>query len=154
MQMETISKNSHVGLGEASRSTLSRAGAKVTGQRALILEIIQQGQGHLDAGEIYRRARLRQPRLSLSTVYRTMQTLRRLGLIEEVHIEDTHHYYEAKQATEHHHLVCLGCGRVIEFNYPLARRIKRDVPVAKDFDIVNTEVRASGYCRWCRDNRG
>jgi Fur family ferric uptake transcriptional regulator len=148
--MKTISKKSELIDIETSRTTLSMAGTRATGQRALILEIIQRGQGHLDADEIYRQARVRQPRLSLSTVYRTLQTLKRLELVEEVHIDDTHHHYEIKPTAEHHHLVCLGCGRVIEFHYPLSRQIKRSVAEAKDFDIVNAEVRVTGYCSQCR----
>jgi Fur family ferric uptake transcriptional regulator len=76
-----------------------------------------------------------------------------LGLVEEVHIEDTHHHYEARQVAEHHHLVCLGCGRVVEFRYPLSRQIKKSVTEAKDFDIVDAEVRLTGYCSQCRQTR-
>jgi len=151
--MRTISKTKKTKPREASRQTLSMVGARITSQRALILDILRQGHGHLDADEIYRRARSKQSRLSLSTVYRTLQTLKALGLVEEVHITDSHHHYEAKQPTEHYHLVCLGCGRVIEFTYPLARRIKSGVPDAKDFEIVNTDVRVTGYCPRCQEDR-
>ena len=150
--MKSISKKSQLTDVETSRTTLSMAGTRATGQRALILDIIRRGHGHLDADGIYRQARVKQPRLSLSTVYRTLQTLKKLGLVEEVHIDDTHHHYEAKQAAEHHHLVCLGCGRVVEFRYPLARQIKKSVTDAKDFDIVNAEVRLTGYCSQCRQH--
>jgi Fur family ferric uptake transcriptional regulator len=149
--MKSISNKRPV--AETGRTAFSLAGTRATGQRALILEIIQQGRGHLDADEIYRQARAKQPRLSLSTVYRTLQTLKKLGLVEEVHIDDTHHHYEVKQAAEHHHLVCVGCGRVIEFHYPFARQIKKRVADAKDFDITDTEVRVSGYCSHCRRHR-
>jgi Fur family ferric uptake transcriptional regulator len=88
----------------------------------------------------------------MSTVYRTLQTLKKLGLIDEVHIDETHHHYEAKQAAEHHHLVCLGCGRVIEFNYPLALQIKKVVPDARGFEFVSTELRAMGYCSQCQQS--
>ena len=126
---------------------------RVTHQRALITEIIRQGRGHLDADEIYRRAREKEPRLSLSTVYRTLQMLKKLGLVEELHFDDNHHHYEVKPSAEHHHLVCLGCGRVIEFNYPLSHYLRGKVPEAKDFDIVETEVRMTGYCAKCRRSR-
>jgi len=138
---------------EKSRKTLNAAGMRVTSQRALIMEIIRRGGGHLDADEIYRRARERVPRLSLSTVYRTLQMLKKLGLVEELHFDEEHHHYEVKPSAEHHHLVCLGCGRVIEFHYPLSRYLKRNVPEAKGFDIAATEVRMSGYCSKCRRSR-
>lgn len=131
-----------------SRKVLNKAGMRVTHQRALILEIIRQG--HLDADEIYRRAKEKEPRISLSTVYRTLQKLKNLGLIEELHFDEAHHHYEAKPSAEHYHLVCLGCGRVIEFRQPLSHFITKNVAEAKDFDILETEVRVTGYCAKCR----
>ena len=131
------------------RRALNVSGLRITSQRALILEVIRHGQGHLDADEVYRQAREKQPRLSLSTVYRTLQLLKRLGLVEEVHFDEAHHHYEVKPSSEHHHLVCLGCGKVIEFGYPLARYVKRNVTEAKDFEITGSEIRMTGYCSKC-----
>ena len=136
-----------------NRRALNVTGMRATNQRALILEIIRHGQGHLDADEIYRRARDKQPHLSLSTVYRTLRMFKKLGLVEEVHFDEGHHRYEVKPSSEHHHLVCLGCGRIIEFRYPLARYVKRNVTEAKDFDIIDTEIRMTGYCFKCRQSR-
>ncbi|MEE9399566.1 MAG: transcriptional repressor [Dehalococcoidales bacterium] len=132
-------------------SALNKVGMRVTGQRALIMEIIRQRQGHLDAAEIYRQARehKKESRLSLSTVYRTLQMLKKLNLVEELHFDEEHHHYEVKPSTEHHHLVCLGCGSVVEFKRPLSRYIKRNVAEVKGFEIVETEVRMSGYCPKC-----
>lgn len=123
---------------------------RVTNQRSLVMEIIRQRQGHLDADKIYREARKKEPRISLSTVYRALQAFKKLGLIEEVHLDDTHNCYEVKPSTEHHHIVCLGCGRIIEFQYPLDRYIKRNVPESREFDITETEIRMTGYCSKCR----
>ena len=139
--------------GKENSKDLDVTGMRVTKQRALILEIIRRGRGHLDADEVYRRAREKQPRLSLSTVYRTFQLLKKLGLLEEVHFDEAHHHYEVKPSSKHHHLVCLGCGKVIEFRYPLARYVKRKVPEAQDFEITGAEVRLTGYCSRCRQAR-
>jgi len=136
-----------------NNKALNVTGMRVTKQRALILEIIRRGRGHLDADEVYRRAREKQPRLSLSTVYRNLQLLKKLGLVEEVHFDEAHHHYEVKPSSEHHHLVCLGCGKVFEFHYPLTRYVERKVPEAQDFEITGTEVRMTGYCPKCRQKR-
>ncbi|MBA7629504.1 Peroxide-responsive repressor PerR [subsurface metagenome] len=135
------------------RKTLNVAELRATNQRELILEIIRHGQGHLDADEIYRRARQKQPHLNLSTVYRNLQKFKKLGLVEELHFDESHHHYEVKPSAEHHHLVCLGCGRVIEFGLPLRRYLKRNVSEAKDFDIIDTEIRITGYCSRCRQGK-
>jgi len=138
---------------QTARRTLNAAGMRVTNQRSLIMEIIREGKGHLDADEIYRRARERRPRLSFSTVYRALQLFQKLGLIDELHFDEGHHHYEAKASGEHHHLICLGCGKVIEFHQRLSRYIKRNVAEAKGFNITETEIRVSGYCVECRQDR-
>ncbi|MBL7126543.1 MAG: transcriptional repressor [Dehalococcoidales bacterium] len=137
----------------ASRRKLNSAGKRFTHQRALIMDIIRQGEGHLDADEIFRRAREKEPRLSLSTVYRTLQMMKELELVDELHFGENHHHYEVKPTKEHYHLVCLGCGRVIEFSYPLSRYLKKEVPELKDFDIDETEIRVAGHCNLCRRTR-
>jgi len=136
---------------ENARRVLGASRLRFTKQRSLILEIV--GQGHLDADEVYRRARQKESHLSLSTVYRSLQVLKKLGLIAELHFDESHHHYEVKPSAEHHHLVCLGCGQVIEFDYPLSRYVKARVDQAKDFDIVDAEVRMTGYCAKCRQDR-
>jgi Fur family ferric uptake transcriptional regulator len=136
-----------------SRSKLNSAGKRFTRQRALIMDIIRQGHGHLDADEIFRRARDKESRLSLSTVYRNLQMMKELNMVDELHFGEDHHHYEVKPAKEHHHLVCRGCGRVIEFSYPLARFLKKEVPEARGFDIDEAEVRITGYCDKCRQAR-
>ncbi len=147
------SKAKETGPLENNRRASSITGMKATNQRVLVLEIIRQEQGHLDADEVYRRAREKQPRISLSTVYRTLRLFRKLGLVEEVHFAEDHHHYEVKPSTEHHHLVCLGCGKIIEFRYPLSRYLKRNVTEAKDFEIVETEIHMTGYCSRCRPGK-
>jgi len=139
--------------GREDRTLLNKAGLRNTVQRTIILDIIRRGQGHLDADEVFRRAKKRQPRISLSTVYRTLQKLKTLDLIEELHFDEEHHHYEIKSPTEHHHLVCLGCGKIIEFKYQFIRLIKRNVAEAKVFKITDSEVRVAGYCAKCQENQ-
>jgi len=133
------------------RKALSSAGLRMTNQRGLILEIIRQG--HLDADEVYRRARDKQPRLSLSTVYRTLRRLRELGLVDELHFDEAHHHYEVRPSIEHHHLVCLGCGKIVEFEYKLSQRMKQDIARKQGFEVTGVEVNMTGYCAKCRQRR-
>jgi len=126
---------------------------RATDQRALILEVIRHEQGHLDADEIYRRARIKQPRISLSTVYRTLRMFKELGLIEELHFGDAHHRYEIKPSSEHQHLICLGCGKIVEFECPLSPKMKEDIARENDFEVTGVEVRMTGYCPQCRQDR-
>lgn len=121
---------------------------KRTGQRTLILNIIREG--HHDALEIYRLAAEKQPRLSLSTVYRTLRRLKETGLVEELHFSEAHHHYEIKQSPETCHLVCQKCGRVIELDYRLSPAIKKKIEKDKDFRITGGEMEFTGLCSACR----
>jgi Fe2+ or Zn2+ uptake regulation protein len=121
---------------------------RMTSQRELLLGIIQE-RGHLDADEIYRLAKRRNPRLSLSTVYRTLNLLKELGLVEELHLGEEHHHYEAK-AEAHHHLICLGCGKVIECR--LTEDL-RELGRRHGFTVVSAQVELVGYCSDCRKRR-
>lgn len=145
--------NSEIGSLEDNHRTLSVTGMRATNQRALILEVIRHGQGHLDADEIYRRARIKQSRISLSTVYRTLRMFKELGLIEELHFDDAHHRYEIKPSSEHQHLICLGCGKIVEFECPLSSKMKEDIARENDFEVTGVEVRMTGYCPQCHQDR-
>ena len=135
------------------RKRLSSAGLRMTNQRALILEIIRHRHEHLDADEVYRQAREKQPRLSLSTVYRTLRRLKELGLIEELHFGEAHHHYEVKPSAGHHHLVCLGCGKIVEFECSLSQKMRKEIASKKGFEVTGVEVHMTGYCSKCRQGR-
>ncbi len=127
-------------------------GKRNTNQRRLLLNIITKSAGHLDADELYRLARAYEPSISLSTVYRNLKLFKKLGMVEERHFAEEHHHYEPKAMTKHHHLICLGCGEVIEFVSPLAEKMKQQIAAKKDFVITDTEVRMKGYCARCKTN--
>lgn len=125
-------------------------GQRITNQRRLLLDLLHRSEGHLDADELYRLAKEKEARLSLSTVYRTLRLFKELGLIEERHFAEEHHHYEAKGEAEHHHLVCLGCGKVIDFESPLTRKMREDVSKQTGFEILDAEVHMEGYCGRCQ----
>jgi Fur family transcriptional regulator, ferric uptake regulator len=140
----------------AGRSTendrvLQTAGLRNTKQRAAILDIVRTTQGHLDADEVYRKARQRHAGLNLSTVYRTLRMLKEQGFIEEHHLDENHHHYEASTTEEHHHLLCAGCGKVVEFKFSLADFVRHHVKEAKGFTIEKTELSIAGTCPACRE---
>ena len=128
-------------------------GKRTTSQRRLLLALISQAGGHLDADELYRRAREQELSISLSTIYRNLSLFKKLGLVEERHFAEEHHHYEAKATAEHHHLVCLGCDEVIEFQSPLTEQMKRQIQKESNFVITDTEVCMMGYCARCQQSR-
>jgi Fur family ferric uptake transcriptional regulator len=137
-------------VNESDRKILRKAGKRVTPQRLLILKAIREGGGHLDADEIYRLARRKAPRLSLSTVYRTINVLKEAGMIEELHLGEEHHHYELRGKGEHYHLICQGCGKVVEFECPFTEQLVRDLGEKYDFEITGIHLDLAGYCAECR----
>ena len=129
------------------------AGKKVTSQRTLLLELIRKADGHLSADELYRQAREVGANLSLSTVYRNLRLFKKLNLIDEHHLAQEHHHYEARSSTEHQHLICLGCGRVIEFQSYFTKRMKQVIRRKMGFEITGAEVHFMGYCARCRPQK-
>lgn len=132
------------------RSTLHKAGKRVTGQRQLLLEVLQEHGGHLDAQELYRLAHARDARINLSTVYRTVGLLRDLGLVDELHLGEDHHHYELKTPTTHYHLICSDCGTVVEFASLLIEQLKTEVGRRYEFDVFDASVDLTGVCAACR----
>ena len=127
---------------------------KVTGrntqQRQLLLGIIRQTETHFDADEIYRQARRKSPNISLSTVYRSLQLFRDMGLVEEHRLSGVRRYYESTSRSRHHHMVCLGCGRVFEFTCPSTEKIKSRLNREEGFKVTGVDVRLVGYCPECQ----
>ena len=110
----------------------TRFPGRTTQQRHLILEIIEWADRHLDADEIYRRARQTSRNISLSTVYRNLQLFKEHGLVKE------------------HQIVCVGCGIVFEFTCPLTEKIKFRLTREKGFEVTDVDVRFMGYCPECQ----
>jgi len=138
----------------ADRKDITRAlraqGLRITPQRRLVLRLLREQGGHLSADELYRLARQRLPRISLSTVYRALDVFAELGLVRALHLEGEHHRYESAGDGEHHHMICLGCGRVIEFECSHCAQTHQDLAEQHDFQITGSEVQLLGYCTDCR----
>ena len=138
---------------KSSWQILYNSNQRVTAQRALILDILRKSWEHVDADELYRQARRKYPRISLSTVYRNLQLFKKLGLVEEHHFAEEHHLYEAKPSSEHQHLTCHGCGKIVEFACPVSPEVRKDIGKRYGFDITGVEVHMTGLCSSCRKER-
>ena len=132
------------------QKALNIDGMRVTSQRALVIEIIRQGGGHLDADEIYRRARQKEPRLSLSTVYRTLKLLVKAGLATERQFGDGFTRFEPVHREEHHdHLICINCGKIVEFKDDRIEELQNGVAGKHNFRVTDHKLELYGYCNRC-----
>jgi len=129
-------------------------GLRMTHQRRLLIQIIQGAESHLDAVDLWERARGQDPTLNKVTVYRTLALLKKHGLVDELdlmHLKGGKHYYEARAGRDHVHLACLKCGRIQEFESSLFEKLKGQIERQRRFHIKVVRVEAGGYCENCRE---
>ncbi len=126
------------------------AGHPVTAQRRLLLDLIREAGGHIDAKEIYRRASRRDESISLATVYRSLHLFKELGLVEERRLGELRGYYEIKHSVEHQHLVCKSCGKIIEFESSPIGKLAEEMERTYSFNVTKVELYLEGYCQECK----
>lgn len=127
-------------------------GVRITPQRRLVVRILCEQERHLSAAEIHLLARKQHTHLSLATVYRTLDWLKASGLVCELRLNGDRRRYEIERGPRHQHMVCLGCGKVIEFLCNDDTDAHRDVAAQHGFQIARTHVKLLGYCADCQTN--
>ncbi len=124
-----------------------------TRQRQLLLEIIRETDGHVNAKELFQRAVEKDPSISTATIYRSLKLFKERGLVDEKRLGQARCYYEVKHSPQHQHLVCGHCGKVIDFECPLSEVVER-VEREHHFTVTKAEVYLEGYCADCAGEKG
>ncbi len=136
--------------------SLKQRGVRLTKQRRILLELIEQSGQHLDAQRLYKLARQRDPKLNRVTVYRTLKLLKDSGLVDELdlmHFDGGQHYYETRLKQEHAHVICLGCGRVEEFYGEPLQKMRLQIEENLGFEVRLARTEVGGYCPHCQSVR-
>ena len=133
---------------EGVRELFRKEGIKLTHQRLEVLNEISKADDHPSAEELYRRIRERLPTISLDTIYRTLGTLERLGLISRVEVLDNESRFDPNTGV-HHHLVCVLCKRVEDFSWPSFDRMKAPGEVEGWGRTMSSHVELRGICNAC-----
>jgi Fur family ferric uptake transcriptional regulator len=132
---------------------LKEHGIRLTRQRQVLLDLIDKTGFHLDAEQLYRLAKQTDPKINRVTVYRTINMLKEVGLIDELdlmHWSGGQHYYETRLKQEHGHAICLRCGKVEEFFGEPLQKIRRQVESNFGFQVLISRTEVGGYCPHCR----
>ena len=138
------------------QTQLAGRGIRMTAQRRAILSVIEMATKHLDASQILRKARRVDATVDRSTVYRTLDLLKRQGLIDELdlmHINGEGHYYERKLERDHIHMACLRCGKIAEFLSDSFEKLKQQVEKDCRFKVLVSRLEIGGYCSTCRGSQ-
>jgi Fur family ferric uptake transcriptional regulator len=142
---------------EVERRALSRYleehNLKQTKQRDAILDVFLGATGHVTSEEIFSRVRAEHPNIGYTTVYRTLKLLCDAGLASERHFDDGITRYEI--AHEHHdHLVCVRCGKIIEFECAMIEATQAEVADRYGFRVLRHRHELYGHCSSCREDTG
>ena len=122
-----------------------------TPEREKVLQEAFSTEGHFEADELSYRLRKKGSRVSKATVYRTLPLLVKAGLIKEVIHGEKHHHYEHIHDEQHHdHLICLKCGKIIEFHDASLREIEEKVCKENHFRPQEILLEIFGYCQKCQ----
>ena len=142
---------------EECKKLLKEKGLKVTEQRIrVLLAVFSCPDKHLTAEEIYEIVKVDFPEIGLATVYRTIQLLSELHLIDRINFDDGYVRYEMgsafdrEQKHHHHHLICSNCGKVISFQDDLLEELEEKIARTTGFEVVDHEVKLYGHCKDCR----
>ncbi len=135
------------------QAELAARGIRMTEQRRAILSVIETAKKHLDATQILRKAQRLNASVDRSTVYRTLELLKRHRMVDELdllHMDGDGHYYERKLARDHIHMACLRCGKITEFVSEIFDSLKQQLERDCRFSIVVARLEVGGYCSQCR----
>jgi Fur family ferric uptake transcriptional regulator len=126
---------------------------RLTRQRRVLVQVIENARRHLDADEILERAQRIDPNITRVTVYRTLDLLKRHGLIDELDLlplRGDRHYYESHGPRDHIHVACLRCGKVREFESELYETLMKQISKDCGIEITVTRTEVGGVCEECR----
>ncbi len=141
---------------EDTKDSLKQRGVRLTRQRQILLDLIDQSGQHLDAERLFLMAKEKDPKLNRVTVYRTLKLLKKGGLVDELdlmHHEGDQHYYETRLKQEHAHVICLRCGRIEEFFGEPLQRMREQIENHFGFEILIARTEIGGYCSHCQAMR-
>ena len=117
-----------------------KSGLRITGQRRVILEVLEGATDHPDVEELHRRVSAIEPGVNIATVYRTMNTLAEHGLIERHTFEDGRTRFEPAPTDHHDHFIDVDTGDVIEFVSDEIERLQEEIARKNGFEIVSHKL--------------
>lgn len=141
---------------EKFKEMLKAKGLKVTKQRLIVLEVLDTHRDiHMAAEDIYQLVKAECPDIGLATVYRTVQLLLEMQLVDRINLDDgcvryeIGHLFDGEAKHTHHHLICKECGKVLSFNNDLLEEVENHIERMTGFRVLDHELKFYGQCKEC-----
>lgn len=129
-------------------SSAVRGAYRNTAQRAIILEEVENAEGHLTAGEIFERVKQRYPSIAYGTVYRTLHLLAEHDLIQELTFADQASRFD-KRTDRHDHVHCTACGALVDVNVEVSTSCEAVAAEQSGWRIMRHHTLFEGVCPDC-----
>ena len=138
---------------EQAKQAIVTEGGRMTGQRAIILDVIAAAHDHLTADDITARAQRHDRSINPSTVYRTLALLKERGLIKaQYYDQDSHReVFEPTPQIEHYHFTCTHCGHVTEFESQQVAALRAQLQHDFGVDVMRVNLSLTGLCAKCKE---
>ena len=129
---------------------LSELGYRLTPQRMMIVSSIENSDNHISAEEIYAQVVAKYPHVNISTIYRTLELLKQVGLVTETDLGEGRVRYHPAGKGHHHHLVCKECGAIIDLDETVLSSLKDILLREYKFVADLRHLAIFGLCVNCR----
>lgn len=147
-----VARSGHEGIGSSAETRdLRKAGLKVTLPRVKILQILEANrEGHLSAEDVYRGLMDAGEDIGLATVYRVLTQFEAAGIVVRHNFEGNRAVFELNLGDHHDHMVCIGCGRIQEFEDRTIENRQRQVAADAGFELTDHSLILYGRCAECQ----
>ncbi len=138
----------------AIQRILAERGIRITQQRRILLNLIENSSEHLHASDLLRLAKEQDEGIDRATVYRTLALLKANGLVEELdllHLDGDEHHYELKDRSGHVHIGCTKCGKIIEFESKIIDTLKKQIRRGTGCQVNSVRIEVSALCPDCNE---
>jgi len=144
-----------VGENSNYKEYLNEHGIKSTKQRNLLLALLHEASAFVTAEDLYFTAKQADDTISLSTIYRILELFNKKNIVRRTTLlEDDKAVFELNHIDHRHHLICLGCKKIIDIGHCPLASFEKDLEASTDFSIVDHKLELYGYCKECKKNVG
>jgi Fur family ferric uptake transcriptional regulator len=131
-------------------NAIGQAGYRLTGPRRAVAELIENRDGHFTAADLVAEAREQRLAIGRATIFRALDLLAELGLVERLDLPTGAHAYVACEPHHHHHVICSRCGRSAEIADEGLRAVVERVAAETGYSIDTHRLELFGLCPRCR----
>ncbi len=133
------------------KNIVKKRGLKYSLQREQILKVLFNAQKHLTPEEIYNEVKKENSTIGLATVYRTLAFLEREEMVSSISFGSEGKKYELNRGEHHDHMICIKCGKIIEFFDEELERLQEEIAQKSGFRLITHQMNLYGICKECQE---